>query len=187
MRLLRVRGFQTANLLSQITSRQRLVFDMSRIHIEHQNDSIPSLLICATMLGLASLLMAAPAEAASRVVTLDLTRYSSVGHLSAGDYAGVSPGRVVVHVGDFIVFANGDSRHHTATSLGETSAFPRDPHWTDAVLHASGSIGAGSWSSGDIAPGARSAPMVATKAGTYLYGCFFDYSAGMRGEIVVQP
>jgi len=185
---LRVRGFQAANLLSQITPRQRYVFDMSRIHIEHQNDSI-KLAICVALLCVASLLVQGPARAAtaSHTVALDLTRYSKVAHLSAGDYAGVSPGRLVVHVGESVVFVNGDSRHHTATSLGEISAFPQDPHWTDSVLHASGNIGAGSWSTGDIAPGARSAPIVATKAGTYLYGCFFDYSAGMRGEIVVEP
>jgi plastocyanin len=160
---------------------------MSRIHIEHQNDPM-KLVICVALL-LASLLTHAPAGAAStsHTVTLDLTRYSTVGHLRAGDYAGVSPGRLIVHLGESIVFVNADSRHHTATSLGEISAFPQDPHWTDSVLHASGNIGAGSWTTGDIAPGARSAPIVATKAGTYLYGCFFDYSAGMRGEIVVQP
>ena len=160
---------------------------MSRIHIEHKNDPM-RLVICVALLGLASLLTRAPAGAApSHTVTLDLTRFSNVVHLSAGDYAGVSPGRLVVHVGESIVFVNGDSRHHTATSLGEISAFPQDPHWTDSVLHASGNIGAGSWSTGDIAPGAHSAPIVATKVGTYLYGCFFDYSAGMRGEIVVEP
>lgn len=161
---------------------------MSRIQIEHQTDPV-RLLICVALLGLASLSSqgVARAASASHTVALDLTRYSKVGHLSAGDYAGVSPGRLVVHVGDSIVFVNSDSRHHTATSLGEISAFPQNPHWTDAVLHTSGNIGAGSWSTGDIAPGARSAPIVATKAGTYLYGCFFDYSAGMRGEIVVEP
>ena len=99
----------------------------------------------------------------------------------------MSPGRVVLHVGQSIVFVNTDSRHHTATSLGDASSFPQDPRWTDAALRASGSIGAGMWSSGDIAPGARSNPITATAPGTYLYGCFFDYSAGVRGEIVVEP
>ena len=160
---------------------------MSRIQIEHQNAI--RVVICGVLLSLASLVILARAEAAtvSHVVTLDLTHYSTVDHLSAGDYAGVSPGRIVVHVGESIVFVNGDSRHHTASSLGEISAFPQDPHWTDSVLHQSGNIGAGPWSTGDIAPGARAAPIVATKAGTYFYGCFFDYSAGMRGEIVVEP
>ncbi len=121
------------------------------------------------------------------IVTLDLTRYSSVAHLDAGAYAGVSPGRIVVHVGQMVVFVNSDARHHTATSLGEASEFPQDPRWTDSALKASGTIGSGAWTTGDIAPGARSSPIAATRAGTYLYGCFYDYSAGMRGEIVVEP
>jgi plastocyanin len=161
---------------------------MSRIRIEQPNGPARAA-ISLVLLAAALLLQFAPARTASAptVVTLDLTRYSKVAHLGAGDYAGVSPGRIVVHVGQSIVFVNSDSRHHTATSLGETSEFPQDPHWTDSVLHGSGSIGAGAWSSGDIAPGTRSAPITATKAGTYLYGCFYDYSAGMRGEIVVEP
>ena len=141
-------------------------------------------------LALGSLCLVPAARASSAVapitVTLDLTRYPSVGHLAAGAYAGVSPGRVVVHVGEAIVFVNSDTRHHTATFLAE-STFPPTPRWTESVLHASGTIGGGPWSSGDLAPGTRSAPIAVTKAGTYLYGCFFDYSAGMRGEIVVQP
>jgi len=127
------------------------------------------------------------AEVTPVTVTLDLTRYSGVQHLAAGPYAGVSPGRVVVHVGDAVVFVNSDDRHHTATSLGEATSFPQDPRWTDSVLHPSGSIGGGMWSSGDLAPGARSSPIPVTKPGTYLYGCFFDYSAGMRAEIIVEP
>jgi plastocyanin len=126
-------------------------------------------------------------SAAPAIVTLDLTRYSGVAHLDAGAYAGVSPGRVVLHVGQTIVFVNSDARHHTATSLGEVSEFPQNPHWTDSALKASGAIGSGAWTTGDIAPGARSSPIAASKAGTYLYGCFYDYSAGMRGEIVVEP
>jgi len=127
------------------------------------------------------------AEVTPVTVTLDLTRYSSVQRLAAGPYAGVSRGRVVVHVGDALVFVNSDDRHHTATSLGDATSFPQDPRWTDSVLRASGSIGDGMWSSGDLAPGARSSPISVTKPGTYLYGCFFDYSAGMRGEIIVEP
>lgn len=131
--------------------------------------------------------VAKAADVTPVTVTMDLSRYANVERVPAGQYAGVSPGRVVVHVGQSIVFVNTDSRHHTATSLGDASSFPQDPRWTDAALRASGSIGAGMWSSGDIAPGARSNPITATAPGTYLYGCFFDYSAGVRGEIVVEP
>jgi len=130
----------------------------------------------------------APARAvvAPVTVTLDLGRSAKVVHLDAGDAAGVSPARVVVRVGQSVVFLNNDSRHHTATSLGDVQVFPESPRWTENALRASGSIGAGTWSTGDLAPGARSSPIEATKPGTYLFGCFFDYSAGMRGEIIVE-
>jgi plastocyanin len=100
---------------------------------------------------------------------------------------GVSPGVVHVHVGDEIVFANDDVKSHTVTSLPESSTFPDDPHWTDDVLRPSGAIGSGSWTTGELKPGASSKPIAVKKAGRYLYGCFYDYSAGMRGEIVVDP
>ncbi|MDQ6767455.1 MAG: hypothetical protein M3Z41_06560 [Candidatus Eremiobacteraeota bacterium] len=142
------------------------------------------LIVLATIVGPATPAATAPAPV---IVTLDLTRYASVARTAAGEYAGVAPGRIVVHVGQAVVFANSDTRHHTATSLPDASKFPPNPRWTDSVLHPSGTIGAGAWSTGDIAPGGRSSPIAATKAGTYLYGCFYDYSAGMRGEIVVEP
>ncbi len=131
----------------------------------------------------------APARPAGApvIITLDLGRYSQVGHLDAGPYAGVSSGRVVVRVGDSVVFVNSDSRRHTATSLGDATVFPKDPHWTDSALRASGTISGAGWSTGDLAPGTRSAPIAVTQAGTYLYGDFYDYSAGVRGEIVVKP
>jgi len=142
-------------------------------------------LAAAALIALIPLAPARPAQTV--VVTLSLTRFSKLGSLDAGQYAGVSPGRVVVHVGDALVFTNADTRHHTATGIGEQAAFPENPRWTDSALQSSGKIGPDPWSTGDLAPGARSAPMVATKTGTFLYGCFYDYSAGMRGEIVVQP
>ena len=130
---------------------------------------------------------AAPASAAPVVVSLSLSKYGSVQNLSAGPSAGVRPEVVHVKVGESVVFVNDDSDHHTATSLLGASTFIDDPRWTDDALHATGSIGGGFWSTGDLAPGQRSAPIVAKQAGTYLFGCFFDYGAGMRGEIVVEP
>lgn len=120
------------------------------------------------------------------VVTLSLDRFAKVTHLDAGDSVGISPAVVHVHVGDALVFVNGDQvAHHTATGLPSTRF--SEPRWTQAALTQSGTIGAQAWSTGDLAPGARSAPIAASTAGTYLYGCFFHYSAGMRGEIVVEP
>jgi plastocyanin len=120
-------------------------------------------------------------------VTLNLTKYSKVEHAAAGDYVGVSPGVIRLHVGDHLVFVNTDSRHHTATSIADASSFPEEPRWSTDQLKPNGNIGASAWSTGDLGPGARSTPLTATKPGTYLYGCFFDYSAGMRGVIVVEP
>jgi len=138
----------------------------------------------------ASAAYAAPdagAGSVSVVVSLNLTKYGSVQTIDAGQSVGVRPGIVRVHVGDSIVFVNDDTDHHTATALVGATSFVDDPRWTDDALKSTGSIGPGFWSTGDLAPGQRSAPIVAKAAGTYLFGCFFDYGAGMRGEIVVQP
>lgn len=121
------------------------------------------------------------------VVSLSLSKYTAVRSTDAGSAVGVKPDVVRVHIGDSIVFVNDDTDHHTATSLVDATTFVDDPRWTDDALRASGDIGPGFWSTGDLSPGQRSAPLVARKAGTYLYGCFFDYGAGMRGEIVVEP
>jgi plastocyanin len=82
---------------------------------------------------------------------------------------------------------NDDVKMHTVTSLPESSTFPDDPHWTDDVLRPFGAIGDGAWSTGELKSGATSKPIAVKKSGKYLYGCFYDYSAGMRGEIVVDP
>jgi plastocyanin len=145
--------------------------------------------LAGAALALAALLPAAAPRAASVPVqiTLSLDRYAKVTHLDAGDSVGVAPPTVTVHVGDAVVFVNGDaSAHHTATGLSGANRFS-EPRWSDAVLKPMGAIGPNQWSTGDLAPGARSAPMVAASPGTFLYGCFFHYSAGMRGVIVVQP
>jgi len=127
------------------------------------------------------------ASGSAVVVSLSLSKYASVHSTDAGSTVGVKPDVIHVHVGDSIVFVNDDTDHHTATSLLGAATFVDDPRWTDQALHATGEIGPDFWSTGDLAPGQRSAPMVAKQAGTYLFGCFFDYGAGMRGEIVVQP
>lgn len=164
------------------------------------NHSCPSLdarrnvLRCATVaLGLAWSALVGTASAAGQsggaIVTVDLSlsKYSAVEKIDAGSMAGVRPAVVRVHVGDRVVFVNDDSDHHTATALVSAVSFVDDPRWTDDALHASGEIGPRFWSTGDLGPGQKSAPLVARKAGTYLFGCFFDYGAGMRGEIVVEP
>jgi plastocyanin len=151
-------------------------------YLQGRSRSIASVLIAACVLWLGH-----PASAQTVSVSLSLTKYDTVVHGSAGAYVGVSPGVLHVHVGDRVVFVNDDNKVHTATGLTESVAFPEDPHWTDEALRAGGAIGSGAWSTGELKSGASSVPILAKKSGTYLFGCFFDYSAGMRGEIVVEP
>jgi plastocyanin len=146
----------------------------------------------AAALAAITLCLASAAAASARdgdpvLVSLSLSKYTSVQTIDGGSSVGVRPGMLHVHVGDRIVFVNDDTDHHTATALLNAATFVDDPRWTDDALHQTGAIGEGFWSTGDLSPGQRSAPIVARKAGTYLYGCFFDYGAGMRGEIVVDP
>ena len=151
------------------------------------------LLLASLFAGLVTAALTAPiaAGAATLQVELGLQKFPSVVHASAGASAGIKPPTLTAHVGDSVVFVNADAdSHHTATGLatsGRAATFPSDPRWTDAALKPSGTIGAGTWSTGDLAPGARSQPMRLSRPGTFLYGCFFDYGAGMRGVIVVEP
>lgn len=151
------------------------------------------LLLASFFAGLVTAALTAPiaAGAATLQVELGLQKFPSVVHASAGASAGIKPPTLTAHVGDSVVFVNADAdSHHTATGLatsGRAATFPSDPRWTDAALKPSGTIGAGTWSTGDLAPGARSQPMRLSRPGTFLYGCFFDYGAGMRGVIVVEP
>lgn len=149
--------------------------------------------VAACFVWIAALLVAASVQPAAAdggttsTVSLSLTKYGTVQSGDGGSMVGVRPAIVHIHVGDQIVFVNDDTDHHTATSLVGAKTFVDDPEWTDDALHAAGAIGTGFWSTGDLAPGQRSAPIVAKQPGTFLYGCFFDYGAGMRGEIVVEP
>jgi plastocyanin len=126
------------------------------------------------------------AQADTYTVSLSLTKFSSVVHTPAGDAVGISPAVLRIHVGDRVIFKNDDTHAHTATGL-PGKAFVDDPMWTDASTHPSTTIGTGQWSTGEIHPGASSPELSAKTTGTFLYGCFFDYSAGMRGEIIVEP
>jgi len=143
----------------------------------------------AALFAVACVLLArgTPASAQTLTVSLSLAKYDVVKHGQAGDFVGVSPGVLHVHVGDAIVFVNEDVKAHTVVALPDSAAFPQDPHWTDDVLRPTGSVGDAMWSTGELKPGASSKPVQVKKAGKYLYGCFIDYSAGMRGEIVVDP
>jgi plastocyanin len=83
-------------------------------------------------------------------------------------------------------FLNTDSFAHTATSLGAAASFPAASPFGGSAQSSSGGTLSGGWSSGTLGAGAGSQTLLADKAGTYLYGCFFHYGAPMRGAIVVH-
>jgi plastocyanin len=121
------------------------------------------------------------------IVTVDvsLTQNPPPIPLPAGTGGGYKPALVNVRVGDSVVFVNTDSFAHTATSIAGAS-FPASSPFTAAALTSSGSQLTHSWSSGSLAPGARSHPILVDAPGTYFFGCFYHYGAPMRGEIVAQ-
>jgi plastocyanin len=80
---------------------------------------------------------------------------------------------------------NIDSFAHTASSF-DGAAFPAGSPLGGSALNTSGGRLSAAWTSGNLAAGASSQLLLADKAGTYLYGCFYHYGAPMRGAIVVQ-
>jgi plastocyanin len=155
--------------------------------MKHLCPAFVVVLVAFALVAGSTAVQARPRDDSPTIVSLSLSKYASVQTIDGGTSVGVRPGSLHVHVGDRIVFVNDDTDHHTATSLVDAVTFVDDPRWTDDALRQTGEIGPRFWSTGDLAPGQRSAPFVARKAGTFLYGCFFDYGAGMRGEIVVEP
>jgi plastocyanin len=102
-----------------------------------------------------------------------------------GSSIGYSPPVTTVSVGTMLQFVNRDTFAHTASSVTGTT-FPADPGFTSSTLNPSGSRLSTGWTSGNLAAGAVSPPVLADLPGTYLYGCFYHYSGGMHGAIVVQ-
>lgn len=124
------------------------------------------------------------AVAATSTIDVSLTSdpVTATAYGSAGGYA---PAVTTVSVGSTVRFLNSDSFAHTATSFGGT-AFPSASPFGGSALNASGNTLSGGWSSGTLAAGAATPPLLADKPGTYLYGCFFHYGAPMRGAVVVR-
>jgi plastocyanin len=118
------------------------------------------------------------------VVDVSLTTGTVVG-TAFGTSQGYTPAITTVPLGTMVQFVNRDTFAHTATSVSGAS-FPNDPGFTSSALTPSGSRLSAGWTSGTLAAGASSPPVLADVAGTYLYGCFFHYSAPMRGAIVVR-
>ena len=125
-------------------------------------------------------------SAAAATTTIDVSLTSSpVAATAYGNAGGYSPLVTNVALGSTVRFLNTDSFAHTASSLSGTS-FPAASPFTGAALNQSGGTLSGGWTSGTLSPNGASQPLLADKAGTYLYGCFFHYGSPMRGAIVVQ-
>jgi len=123
-------------------------------------------------------------NAGTTTIDISLTA-STVVTTPYGSSGGFTPAAVTLPVGASVRFVNVDSFAHTSTSFGGTS-FPAASPLGSAALTASGNRLSSGWSSGSLAAGAASQPLLADEAGTYLFGCFFHYGAPMRAAIVVQ-
>jgi len=117
-------------------------------------------------------------------IDVDLTNDPG-GPTPAGAGAGYKPLVTTVSVGASIRFTNSDGFRHTASSIAG-STFPSAYPFTAAAANQSGTTLSGGFSSGSIAPGDSSQTLLADKAGTYMFGCFFHYGTPMRAVIVVQ-
>lgn len=119
-------------------------------------------------------------------VDVSLTLYPRM-DTPAGSGLGYSPEITYVDVGDSVVFVNLDSFANTATFIPDAQTFPElSPLSTNATSR-SGGIISQPWSSGALVQaGAQSQPILVDRPGVFLYGCFYHYDGGMRGEIVAE-
>jgi len=125
-------------------------------------------------------------SAAAGTLTIDVSLTSSSVAASAyGSTGGFTPAVTTVALGSSVRFVNIDSFSHTSTSL-TGAAFPAASPFGSSALNLSGNTLSGGWTSGTLGAGTASQPLLADQTGTYLYGCFFHYSAPMRGAIVVK-
>jgi plastocyanin len=105
----------------------------------------------------------------------------------AGSARGFSPEVITVPVGSGVRFVNVDNTTHTVTAIPGASTFPStSPFSASALQPGSTSDISGAWGAGVLQPGSTSGTFVVNAPGTYLYGCFFHYSGGMRGVIIAQ-
>ncbi len=125
-----------------------------------------------------------PAGAQSATVDVDLTNDPG-GPTPDGLGGGYKPLVTTVPVGSFVRFTNSDGFAHTATSI-PGSTFPSAYPFTSAALQQSRTTLSGGFSSGNLVAGATSQALLADKAGTYMFGCFYHYGTPMRAVIIVQ-
>ncbi len=150
---------------------------------------LPALALCALLAGCTP--GAPPAGTggggrATSSATINVSLSTSVVTTTAyGTSGGFSPAVTTVPVGANVQFVNVDSFAHTSTSLPGTS-FPAASPFAASAQLTSGATLSGGWSSGALGAANASQVLLADKPGTYLYGCFFHYTAPMRGAIVVR-
>jgi plastocyanin len=103
-----------------------------------------------------------------------------------GTSLGYSPALTTVSVGSQLHFVNVDSFAHTATVIPGATSFPTGSPFNAGALQQKGTTISSDWSSGALQPNASSQSITVDQPGTYLFGCFFHYGAGMRAAIVAQ-
>lgn len=120
-------------------------------------------------------------------VTIDvsLTQFSQ-SPTPYGPSLGYSPAVTTVAVGTQLHFVNIDTFAHTATAIPGAMTFPSGSPFNAQALQQKGTTLSGGFTSGALQPNESSQSITADQPGTYLYGCFFHYGAGMRGAIVAQ-
>jgi len=126
----------------------------------------------------------APPSATVTTIDVDLTEDPD-GSTPAGDGGGYKPLITSVAVGSYVQFHNSDGFAHTATSFTGTT-FPQGYPFGNGALSQSGATLSGGFSSGSLQPNAVSQALLADKAGTYLFGCYYHYGTPMRAVLNVQ-
>ncbi|MBV8531690.1 MAG: hypothetical protein JO104_10265 [Candidatus Eremiobacteraeota bacterium] len=119
-------------------------------------------------------------------IDVSLTQFGQQSPTPYGSSLGYSPPVTTVAVGSQIHFVNVDSFPHTATAIPGATSFPTGSPFTTKALTQAGTTISSDWSSGALQPNASSQSITIDQAGTYLFGCFFHYGAGMRAAIVAQ-
>jgi plastocyanin len=121
-------------------------------------------------------------------ITIDvsLTQYGQPNPTPYGSSLGYSRAVTTVSVGTQIHFVNIDSFAHTATAIPGATTFPTGSPFKGSALMQTGTTVSSKWTSGALQPNSSSQTLTADQPGTYLYGCFFHYGAGMRAAIVAQ-
>jgi plastocyanin len=128
----------------------------------------------------------AGATTTTSATTIDISLTTSTVVATAyGSSGGFTPSILTIPLGSTIRFVNVDSFAHTSSSF-PGAAFPSGSPLGGSALTTSGDRLSTGWTSGSLAAGAASQPLLADKVGTYLYGCFYHYGAPMRAAIVVQ-